>query len=276
METGPVIRLLTGNSRGANQLNFEVAKLPEPENMTTEERIQKIREETERINQRAAEMRTETEKMRKEFEEWQKRSDKRAAKRRKKSDKKWKELRKDIAKLTVKTEEHGKQIGGHNNKFGSHTEALAEPSIRRILDEYFDADYMESYESRSLQLDGWGVARNGSGAAYVVEVKSKFEPEHLDQVWRLVRMFRIEKPKFESREVYPILAVVEIEKEQRELVWESGIHLIDVSEGVFEWTRPPMGFSPCGDHGANGVVRRAVPRHLQLVTDKGGGHQQAH
>ncbi len=257
----------------------------EQENMTTEERIREIRAETERINQRAADMRAETEKMRaetekmrKESEEWRKRSDKRAAKRRKKSEKKWKELSKEIAKvnaaatkLAATAKEHGKQIGGHNNKFGSYTEALAEPSIRRILDEYFDADYMESYERGNLQLDGWGVARNGTGAAYVVEVKSKFEPEHLDQVWRLVRMFRIEKPEFESREVYPILAVVEIDKEQREQVWKSGIHLIDVSDGVFECTRPPRGFMPCGDHGTSGSLQRAVPRHLRLVPKEGRG-----
>ncbi len=230
--------------------------MPEQENLTTEERIQKIREETERINQRVVKMQEERE------ERW------------KRSDKKWKKLGKKIAKvnatatkLAATAKEHGKQIGGHNNKFGSYTEALAEPSVRRVLDEHFDADYMESYERGNLQLDGWGIARNGSGAAYIVEIKSKFEPKYLDQVWRLVRMFRIEKPEFESREVYPILAVVEIEKEQRELVWESGIHLIDVSDGVFEWTRPPMGFIPCGDHGANGVVRRAVPRHLRLVAD---------
>ncbi len=239
--------------------------MPEQEDLTTEERIQKIREETERINQRAAEMRAETEKIRAETEEM-----------RKESEEKWKELREDIAKLTVKTQEHGKQIGGYGNRLGSYTEALAEPSIRRILDEHFDADYMESYERGNLQLDGWGVARNGTGAAYVVEVKSKFAPEHLDQVWRLVRMFRIDRPEFESKEVYPILAVVEIDKDQRELVWKSGIHLIDVSDGVFEWSRPPRGFMPCGDHGASGVVQRAVPRHLRLVTDKGGGHQQAH
>ncbi len=238
--------------------------MPEQENLTTEERIQKIREETERINQRVVKMQEERE------ERW------------KRSDKKWKKLGKKIAKvnatatkLAATAKEHGKQIGGHNNKFGSYTEALVEPSVRRVLDEHFDADYMESYERGNLQLDGWGIARNGTGAAYIVEVKSKFEPEHLDQVWRLVRHFRIEKPEFESREVYPILAVVEIDKDQRELVWESGIHLIDVSDGVFEWTRPPMGFRPCGDYGANGVVRRAVPRHLRLVADKGRGQQQA-
>ncbi len=232
--------------------------MPEQENMTTEERIQKIREETERINQRAAEMRAETEKMRAETEE------------------RWKELREEIAKvnataakLTEKTKEHGKQIGGYGNRLGSYTEALAEPSIRRILDEHFDADYMAAYGSRSMQLDGWAVARNGTGAAYIVEIKSRFSPEHLDQVWELVRVFRAVRREYESSPVYPILAVVNIDREQRELVWESGIHLIDVSDGVFEWTRPPMGFRPCGDHGANGVVQRAVPQHLRLVADKG-------
>ncbi len=225
--------------------------MPEQENMTTEERIQKIREETERINQRVATMKEEREGS-------------------------WKELSKEIAKvnataakLTKKTKEHGKQIGGYGNRLGYYTEARAEPSIRRILDEHFDADYMEAYESRSMQLDGWAVARNGSGAAYIVEIKSRFAPEHLDQVWELVRVFRAVKREFESSPVYPILAVVNIDREQRELVWQSGIHLIDVSDGALEWTRPPMGFRPCGDHGANGVVQRAVPRHLRLVTDKG-------
>ncbi len=231
--------------------------MPEQENMTTEERIQKIREETERINQRVAEMRAETEEIRKRSEE------------------RWKELREDLATLTEKTKEHGKQIGGYGNRLGCYTEALAEPSIRRILDEHFDADYMESYDSRSMHLDGWAVARNGTGAAYIVEIKSRFSPEHLDQVWELVRVFRAVKREFESSPVYPILAVVNIDREQRELVWQSGIHLIDVSDGVYEWTRPPMGFRPCGDHGANGVVRRAVPRHLRLVADKGQGQQQA-
>ncbi len=263
--------------------------MPEQENLTTEERIQKIREETERINRRAAEMRAETEKMRaesekmrKESEERWKRSDKRVAKMRKESEKirkeseeGWKELRKDLAKLAEKTKEHGKQIGGYGNRLGSYTEALAEPSIRRILDEHFDADYMAAYDSRSLQLDGWAVARNGTGAAYIVEIKSRFAPEHLDQVWELVRSFRAVRREYESRPVYPILAVVNIDREQRELVWESGIHLIDVSDGVFEWTRPPVGFRPCGDHGANGVMQRAVPRHLRLVADKGQGQQQA-
>ena len=68
--------------------------------------------------------------------------------------------------------------------------------------------------------------------------------------------------------VYPILAVVEIDKRNRELVWDSGIYLIDVADGVFELAEPPAEFEPFGHHGAeetSGGVQRAVPSHLRLV-----------
>ena len=46
-----------------------------------------------------------------------------------------------IEKLSRSSKRHDKQIGDYGNKFGEFTESLAEPSIRRILDERFDADY---------------------------------------------------------------------------------------------------------------------------------------
>ena len=240
---------------------------------TSEERIQAIREETERIYQRIAksreesdaeiaELRKETEKITRETRDLSKENERRIA-----------ELTAQTKKQTRKLKEQGRQIGDYGNKFGAFTEALAQPSLRRILKKRFDAHYEDTYSHRSekhgeVEIDAWGVARNGTTAAYLIEIKSRFRPEHLQQVWRHVDMFRALEPEHRNAPVYPILAVVEIDKRHRELVWDSGIYLIDVADGVFELAEPPAKFEPFGHYGAEetkGGVQRAVPSHLRLV-----------
>ena len=232
----------------------------------SEQRIQAIREETERIYQRIAKSQEE--------------SDARIAKMRKKTEKitqEARDLRKEndrrYAELMALLKEQNKQLGSYGNKFGALTEALAQPSLRRILKERFNAHYEDSYSRRSekhgdVEIDAWGVARNGTTAAYLIEIKSRFRPEHLRQMWRHVEMFRALEPEHRDTPVYPILAVVEIDKRHRELIWESGIYLIDVADGVFELAEPPAEFEPFGHYGAeetNGGMQRAIPPHLHLV-----------
>ena len=176
---------------------------------------------------------------------------------------------KTIAELSAASENHGKSIGDLGNKFGKFTESLAEPSLKWILDERFEADYQgwllggKSRGSKDLEVDGWATARNGTGAAFLVEVKSRFKPKHIKQVWRIVEKFRQYKTEYRHQPVYPILAVVEITDRHRELVWNSGIYLIEIADGVFEMAKPPANFNAFGFHGMEGV-RRDVP-HLRLV-----------
>lgn len=171
--------------------------------------------------------------------------------------------------------ENGKQIGGLGNKFGGYTEAMARPSIRRILEERFEADFLgsirfrNSKEMKALEIDAWGLSRNGTGAAYIVETKSKFRDGHIEQVMQLVERFRYYMSDYEKRAVYPMLAVVEISEEGRWKVWNAGIHLIDINDGVFKYATPPEDFVANGYHGVYGV-QRGVP-HLRLVV---GGDQK--
>ena len=176
---------------------------------------------------------------------------------------------KTIAELSAASKNHGKSIGDLGNKFGKFTESLAEPSLKRILDERFEADYQgwllggKSRGAKDLEVDGWATARNGTGAAFLVEIKSRFKPKHIKQVWRIVEKFRQFKTEYRHQPVYPILAVVEITDRHRELVWNSGIYLIEIADGVFEMAKPPANFNAFGFHGMEGV-RRDVP-HLRLV-----------
>ena len=256
--------IVTGTARRMENYN-----MPEQKKNLSDEELRELREKTEADLQRAAEIL-------KEIVASQQESDKKSAESRWEIEKIEKRViklsaknEKTIAELSHTSKNHGKLIGDLGNKFGKYTEAFAKPSLKRILDEHFEADYQgwlyhnELRGVQDLEVDVWATARNGTGAAFLVEIKSKFKPKHIKQVWRIVEKFRLYKTDYRHQPVYPILAVVEITERHRELVWKSGIHLIDIADGVFSLAKPPAEFKAFGFHGADGV-RRDVPS-LQLV-----------
>ncbi len=177
-----------------------------------------------------------------------------------------------IAELARFSKNLGKEVGGNANKFGTYTESLAVPSIKRILNDHFDAKYEGGFNITPgegspgpLEVDAWGVARNGVDAVYLVEIKSKFKPRHIRQIWRLVELFRHHMSQYYHYSVFPILAVVEVSEAHRRQIWEQGIHVIDVADGVFSLSRPPKEFQANGDHGLK-VHCRALPP-IRLVWD---------
>ena len=174
-------------------------------------------------------------------------------------------------KVRIASENHGERIGRIGNNLGSYTEAMAMPSIRGILERDFGAEFKGSNLVRNtnngldMEVDAWGVSRNGTGAVYVVEIKRKFHDEYIKQIWRTVKRFRVNQPEYRRRAVYPMLAVVDISKEGRAMVWNAGIHLIEINDGVFRYAKPPQDFKADGYHGMRGV-RKDVP-HLRAVPD---------
>ena len=172
-------------------------------------------------------------------------------------------------KVRIASKKNGKRIGRIGNNLGRYTEAMATPSIRGILEREFNADFRgwlcagsPKYEV-DLEVDAWGVSRNGTGEAYVVEIKRKFHEKHINQVWQIVKRFRVNLPEYRRRAVYPMLAVVDISDEGRAMVWNAGIHLIEINDGVFRYAKPPQDFEADGYHGMPGV-RKDVP-HLRAV-----------
>ena len=157
-----------------------------------------------------------------------------------------------VAETSRKISELGSHYGGLHKKFGSFTEDLARPSIARILEEDFEADYAgdidECYlkEVGPLQVDAWGIARNGARAIYLVEIKSKYRPKHIRQVRSQVEKFREYFPQFKDYGVLSVIAVVEAEKDERDEIWDAGIYVIEAADGVFRLGDVPKGFLPDG------------------------------
>ena len=227
--------------------------------------VTQLKKETEKIKHETELIRQETEKIQREnakgFEEIRQMQKENAEQQKANA-----EQQKANAEQQKKTD---KQIGGLGNKFGGYTEAMARPAIRRILEERFHAHYLgpvrfkSTNEVGAVEVDAWGLSRNGTGTAYLVEIKSKFRDEHIEQVWKQVERFRIHYSAIWEQPVYPMLAVVDISEEGREKVWDAGIHLIEIDDGVFQYAKPPKDFEADGYHGMHGV-RKDVP-HLRAV-----------
>ena len=222
--------------------------MPEEKNIATNEEIREIRAETEKLHKHTA-------KLLDEITEKQKESDRL------------------IKNLTESCKHQNEQIGGYGNKFGDFTEAMAKPSIKRILDERFNADYRKGFsvnylqEVGTLEVDAWGEARNGVKAAYIVEIKSRFKPKNIKQVLRQVEKFRKYVERYRDHAVYPVVAAVQISDKNRLRVWKAGMHLIDIADGVFSLAKPPSNFNPNGHHGLEGVRKEVPPLRLVRKTE---------
>ena len=156
---------------------------------------------------------------------------------------------------TVRAREFGQQIGGLGNKFGRFAEEFALPSIKKILEEKFNADFMPELKGEFAQetvvslLDAWGVARNGEKVIYLVEVKSTFRERNFGQIWWQVKTFRNSSPEYADYQIYPMVAVVDASKDFRRRIMEAGIYLIDLADGTFKLAESPNGFKPNGSYG---------------------------
>ena len=119
---------------------------------------------------------------------------------------------KQIESMVDEAKKRDQQIGGLTNKFGRFTEGLAAPSIRKILDEVFDADFRPELGSKvstrlaAHHIDAWGVARNGAKEVYLIEVKSRFRPgKHFRQILEQVENFRTYAPEYADHEIFPMV-----------------------------------------------------------------------
>ncbi len=88
-----------------------------------------------------------------------------------------KELRASQKETDRQIKELGKQIGGLGEKFGSFTEGMAFPSMKRVLRERFGMEFVsprvvKRKNGRTMELDAFAYANSQGNEAFVVEVKS--------------------------------------------------------------------------------------------------------
>jgi len=149
----------------------------------------------------------------------------------KETDRQLKETQKQVREL-------GKQIGGLGKKFGSFTEGLALPSMDRILRERFDMETVSPRvrvrkDGEEIEIDVLAYANGDRKAVYVVEVKSHPREEAIDQMKRLLERFPQFFPEHRDKELYGILAAVDLSADLRQQILAEGLYVARIEEDVF-------------------------------------------
>lgn len=158
------------------------------------------------------------------------------------------ERRKEVAKTGRFLREVGRQIGSLGEKFGSFTEGMAFPSMRKLLEERFRMNVIAPRVrarrgGRSLELDVLAYSNAEINEVYVVEVKSHLREDGLEQMKKILREFRDFFPEHGDKKVYGILAAVDAPEDVRERVLREGIYLARIHDEEFELA-VPEGFKP--------------------------------
>ncbi len=92
-------------------------------------------------------------------------------------------------------------MGGIGEKFGSFTEGLAYPSLRKILFQHYgidntSANVLKKFPNGSeVELDAFGYTNGSINNAVVVEVKSHLQSKHIYSFVQLLSNFKIYFPK---------------------------------------------------------------------------------
>jgi hypothetical protein len=165
----------------------------------------------------------------------------------KETDLRQKETDRQIKELGKQTDrqlkELGKQIGGLGAKFGSFTEGLALPSMEKILRQRFGMEVISpsvraSKEGKHMEIDVLAYANGNLNIAYVVEVKSHAREDSITQLKSILQRFRTFFPEHKNKQLYGILAAVDMSPELRQKTLEEGFYVARIHDQVFELDTP--------------------------------------
>jgi hypothetical protein len=153
------------------------------------------------------------------------------------------ELKESTQQLNRQLKELGKQIGGLGAKFGSFTEGLALLSMETILRQRFGMEIISpsvraSKEGQHLEIDVLAYANGSINSAYIVEVKSHPREDSIIQLKNILQRFRLFFPEHKDKQLYGILAAVDLSPNLREKILQEGLYVARIHDQVFELDSP--------------------------------------
>ena len=154
---------------------------------------------------------------------------------------------KEVSQAQKKTDrqlkELGKQIGGLGSKFGSFTEGLALPSMEKILRQRFGMKVVSpsvraSEDGKHMEIDVLAYTNGNLNTAYIVEAKSHAREESITQLKSILQRFRTFFPEHKDKQLYGILAAVDMSPDLREKTLQEGFYVARIHDQVFELDIP--------------------------------------
>ena len=143
-----------------------------------------------------------------------------------------------IRDINRQLQENARLIQRLGAKFGSFTEGLALPSMEKILRDRFGMEVISpsvrvSKAGQHMELDVLAYANGPVNAAYIVEVKSHAREESIAQLKTLLHRFRDFFPEHRDKQLYGILAAVDLSASLREKALQEGLYVAHIHDEVF-------------------------------------------
>jgi len=140
--------------------------------------------------------------------------------------------------------ESDKQISRFGAKFGGFTEALALSSMEVVLREQFGIEvifpsvriYKKGEEQ--MRIDLLAYANAPINTAYVVDVKNHPVEESITRLKSILQRFRLFFPEHKDKQLYGILASVDLSNELRTKILQEGLYVARIHDQVFELDVP--------------------------------------
>jgi len=148
------------------------------------------------------------------------------------------QLKETDRQLRQQLKELNKQIGGLGNKFGSFTEGMAFPAMKKILQKRFGMNniapnFQVKKNGKTLEMDVFAYSNGERKAAYIVEVKSHLKEEGVQQMLEILNDFPRFLPDHADKQLYGILAAVNVTEDMKRRVLKLGIYLANIHEDNF-------------------------------------------
>ena len=152
-----------------------------------------------------------------------------------------KQLRKQLKNLA-------EQIGGLGNKFGSFTEGWAFPSMVKLLRNRFKMEsiatnFQVKRDAKIIELDVFAYSNGNLNTACIVEVKSHVREDHIEQLLRQLTRLREFVPEHANKQLYGILAGVQIPEQVKERILQHGLYVAAIHDEHFT-LQVPDNFQP--------------------------------
>ena len=143
-----------------------------------------------------------------------------------------------IRDIDRQLQENARLIQRLGAKFGSFTEGLASPAMEKILRDRLGMEVISpsvrvSKAGQHMELDVLAYANGPVNAAYIVEVKSHAREESIAQLKTLLHRFRDFFPEHRDKQLYGILAAVDLSASLREKALQEGLYVARIHDEVF-------------------------------------------
>jgi len=153
------------------------------------------------------------------------------------------QLKETDRQLRQQLKELNKQIGGLGNKFGSFTEGMAFPAMKKILQKRFGMNniapnYQVKKNGKTLEMDVFAYSNGKRKVAYIVEVKSHLKEDSIQQMLEILEDFPKFLPEHTDKQLYGILAAVNISESMKRRVLNLGIYLANIHDDNFHLQVP--------------------------------------